>query len=80
LFKCGPPVRQLEKYKYWGERLAVIKEAYDEAHPETLMQWLHDRRSAEWWGVWTAIFLTIFFGLVQSIEGAIQVFKAYRPS
>jgi hypothetical protein len=27
-----------------------------------------------------AIGLTLFFGLVQSIEGAVQVYKAYHPA
>lgn len=76
--------RQIEKFEYWHDRLIVLKQAFDQSRPSTLSQWWHDRRNGvQWYTFWVAIlvlFLTIFFGLVQSIEGALQVYKAFHPS
>ncbi|KAK5658488.1 hypothetical protein OQA88_1878 [Cercophora sp. LCS_1] len=74
--------RQVEKFLYWRDRLVVLKQAYDEARPLTIGQWWHDRRNGvQWYTFWVALwvlFLTIFFGLVQSIEGAMQVYAAFH--
>jgi hypothetical protein len=76
--------RQIENFEFWHDRLVILKHAYDESRPATLSQWWHDRRNGvQWYTFWVAIvilFLTIFFGMVQSIEGAIQVYKAYHPT
>ena len=40
------------------------------------------KRGDHWLNSWTAIVaigLTLFFRLVQSVEGAVQVYKAYHP-
>lgn len=62
----------------------MLKQAYDDATPGALPQWWYDRRDGVTWSTfWIAVVvlvLTVFFGLVQSIEGAIQVYKAYSPS
>ncbi|KAK1761039.1 hypothetical protein QBC47DRAFT_368919 [Echria macrotheca] len=75
--------RQAEKFMYWRDRLVVLKQAYDEARPLTIGQWWHDRRNGvQWYTFWVALwvlFLTILFGLVQSIEGAMQVYAAFHP-
>ena len=72
--------RSPEKYKYWGQRLITIKMAYDASEPKNLGQWWHDRRRrVEWYTFWVAVlvvFLTILFGLVQSITGVMQVYYA----
>jgi hypothetical protein len=38
----------------------------------------------QWYNFWLAVALivgmTFFFGVIQSVEGAMQVYKAYRPS
>jgi hypothetical protein len=87
LTKCGylkTGKRQFENFKFWHDRLVILKQVFDESHPSTFKQWWHDRRNGvQWYTFWVAIvilFLTIFFGLVQSIEGALQVYKAYHPS
>lgn len=76
--------RQVQNFKFWRDRLVILKQAYDEATPSTLSQWWHDRRNGvQWYTFWVAVLvltLTIFFGLIQSIEGALQVYKAYYPS
>ncbi|CAF9943768.1 MAG: hypothetical protein ALECFALPRED_001220 [Alectoria fallacina] len=72
--------RSPEKYKFWGQRLITIKMAYDASEPKNLGQWWHDRRRrVEWYTFWVAVlvvFLTIVFGLVQSITGVMQVYYA----
>ena len=80
----GHPSRRLERFKFWRDRLGMLREAVDEATPpsKALLKALRDRKKGDrWLNSWVAIVaigLTLFFGLVQSIEGAIQVFKAYH--
>jgi hypothetical protein len=75
------PPRQIEDYKYWRDRLVELKEAYDSEGPRTPLQWWYDRRDGmQWYAIWVAVFFTVLFGLIQSIEGAIQIYKAFRPS
>lgn len=75
--------RQIEKFTYWHDRLVILKQVFDESRPRALRQWWHDRRNGvQWYTFWVAILvflLTVFFGLVQSIEGALQVYKAFNP-
>ncbi|KAF1963554.1 hypothetical protein CC80DRAFT_587938 [Byssothecium circinans] len=85
--KCGylrADDRKIEHFKYWHDRLVILKQVFDESRPSTLSQWWKDRRNGvQWYTFWVAILvliLTIFFGLVQSIEGALQVYKAYHPT
>lgn len=76
--------RQVEGFSYWHDRLVVLKQVYDESRPRTISQWWHDRRNGvQWYTFWVAILvlsLTVFFGLVQSIEGALQVYAAFHPA
>jgi hypothetical protein len=76
--------RQIERFHFWHDRLIMLKQAFDQSRPANISQWWFDRRNgAQWYTFWVAIwvlFLTIFFGMVQSIEGALQVYKAYHPS
>ncbi|KAK4443851.1 hypothetical protein QBC34DRAFT_488186 [Podospora aff. communis PSN243] len=61
--------------RYHKERL------YDQAKPRTLRQWWNDRREgSQWYALWVAVGFTVFFGLVQSIEGALQAYKSYHPT
>ncbi|KAH7085946.1 hypothetical protein BKA63DRAFT_529471 [Paraphoma chrysanthemicola] len=76
--------RQIEAFKFWHDRLIILKQAFDESRPAKLSQWWYDRRDGYlWYTFWVAVFvlfLTVFFGMVQSIEGALQVYKAYHPT
>ncbi|EME79502.1 uncharacterized protein MYCFIDRAFT_110781, partial [Pseudocercospora fijiensis CIRAD86] len=76
--------RRIENFHYWRERLCILKQVFDEAEPSTLSQWWYDRRKGpQWYTFWVAVavlILTVFFGVIQSIEGALQVYKAYHPS
>jgi hypothetical protein len=85
IIKCGhlrASDRQIENFTFWHDRLVVLKQVFDQAHPSTFSQWWYDRRNGvQWYTFWVAIFIlavTIFFGLVQSIEGAMQVYKAFH--
>ncbi|KAJ9130001.1 hypothetical protein NKR23_g12384 [Pleurostoma richardsiae] len=81
VLKSGSIERRLSKYTYWRDRLVDLKEEFDSSEPQTLSQWLYGgRRDAQWWAVWIAVFFTVLFGLIQSIEGALQVYKAFVPS
>ncbi len=72
--------RNMQKFNYWRDRLIILKEAYDEHEPRGLLQhWYDDRRPGRWWAFWIAI-LIFWFGVIQCIEGAMQVYKAYYPS
>ena len=78
-----PRSRTLEKYRYWNECLRIIIKAY-ESEPKTLPQWWHDRRNkVQWYTFWIAVLvllLTIVFGLIQSITGAIQAYYASQAA
>jgi hypothetical protein len=75
--------RQIKNFWYWHDRLVILKELYDEARPSTLSQWWYDRRNGvQWYTFWVALWvliLTIIFGFVQCIEGALQVYKTFNP-
>jgi hypothetical protein len=85
-FKRGHAFRRLDNYNFWRDRLGALKDAFDEATPpsKALLKALSDRKQGDrWLNSWVAtiaIGLTLFFGLVQSVEGAVQVWKAYHPS
>ncbi|RMZ71089.1 fad-type 2 [Pyrenophora seminiperda CCB06] len=74
--------RQIETFTYWHDRLVVLKQVFDEATPRTLSQWWHDARNGvQWYTFWVAILvvaLTLFFGFIQSVEGALQVYSGFK--
>ncbi|KAK0638644.1 hypothetical protein B0T16DRAFT_336850 [Cercophora newfieldiana] len=85
LTKCGSlraEERRFECFSFWRDRLVILKEAYDESRPKTLLQWWFDRRNGEqWFTFWIAVLVfavAITFGLIQSIEGALQVYLSYK--
>jgi hypothetical protein len=76
--------RQIENFCFWHDRLGILKQVFDEAEPSTIAQWWCDRRRrVQWYTFWvaaTVLTLTIFFGMIQCIEGGLQVYKTYYPS
>ncbi|KAI1366708.1 hypothetical protein F5Y08DRAFT_124694 [Xylaria arbuscula] len=67
------------RYPYWQDKLLAIEDAFEKSRPRTLAQWWYDTRDTQrWWGFWlavTSIFLTVLFGLLQSITAIMQVVK-----
>jgi hypothetical protein len=68
VIKCGclrADDRQFEHFKYWRDRLVILKQVFDESRLSTLSQWWNDRRNGpQWYTFWVAILvliLTIFF-------------------
>lgn len=85
LGRCGSlrtSERRLENFNYWHDRLIILKQAFDESSPRNISQWWFDRRNGvQWYTFWIAILVfvvTIFFGIVQSFEGALQVYLSYK--
>jgi len=83
--RCGflrSQERRIERFSFWHDRLIVLKQAFDESSPRGLQQWWNDRRnSVQWSTFWVAILvfvMTVFFGLVQSIEGGMQVYLSWK--
>ncbi|KAI8624665.1 hypothetical protein F5Y19DRAFT_307294 [Xylariaceae sp. FL1651] len=78
----GTHERRFENFNYWNNRLVILKQALDESRPRTMSQWWHDRRNGvQWYTFWVAILVflvTIFFGIVQSLEGALQVYLSWK--
>ncbi|KAI1122257.1 hypothetical protein F5Y10DRAFT_254496 [Nemania abortiva] len=76
--------RQIERFTFWRDRLIILKQVYDDAKPRTMQQWWYDRRNGErWFTFWVAVLvlvITITLGLIQCIESALQVYKAYYPT
>ena len=76
--------RDIGHFHFWRERLGDLSLFYDDARPHGIRGLWKDRRKRDqWFNSWVgivAIALAVFFGLVQSIEGGIQVYKAYHPS
>ncbi|KAI3335415.1 hypothetical protein F4824DRAFT_489607 [Ustulina deusta] len=77
----APPAMNKSRYPYWQDKLLAIEETFEKSKPRSFLQWWHDTRDMQqWWGFWllvTGIFLTVMFGLIQSVTGIIQVL---RPS
>lgn len=76
--------RQIERFRFWHERIVALKQVFDDVEPSTISQWWFDtRRRVQWYTFWTAVvvvMLTLVFGVVQCVEGGLQVYKAYNPS
>jgi hypothetical protein len=76
--------RDIGNFKYWHDRLVILKEGFDSTEPRPVGQWWFDKRKrVQWYTFWiaaTVLVLTVFFGLVQSIEGGIQAYAALHPT
>ncbi|KAK3360490.1 hypothetical protein B0T25DRAFT_496399 [Lasiosphaeria hispida] len=73
---------RMEHFSFRHDCLVILKQAFDESIPRGLRQWWNNRRnSVEWYTFWVAILvfaMTVFFGLVQSVEGAFQVYLSWK--
>jgi hypothetical protein len=67
--------RRLENFQYWGDRISILKQAFDDSKPKTVSQWWHDdRKRVQRYTFWIAalvLLLTIVFGFVQSLAGVV---------
>lgn len=74
--------RQIESFKFWRDRLVTLKQVFDEAQPKTISQWWNDgRNGVQWYTFWVAVLvlvLTVLFGFIQSVEGALQVYASFK--
>ncbi|KAE9365862.1 hypothetical protein N431DRAFT_418724 [Stipitochalara longipes BDJ] len=74
--------RQIDHFKFWHDKLVVLKQYFDDSQPRTIKQWwFDDRKRVQWF--WVAIVLvvcTVLFGIIQCLEGGWQIYKAYYPS
>ena len=76
--------RRAANFTFWRDELLTLKDKFDQPRPTSMAQFWYDRRNkVQWYTFWIAVLvlcLTIFFGVVQSVEGALQVYKAYHPT
>ncbi|KAK0627397.1 hypothetical protein B0T14DRAFT_535243 [Immersiella caudata] len=76
--------RQIERFVFGRDRLVILNQAYDDATPKTIPQWWHDRRnSVQWYAFWVAVLVfvvTTSLGVIQCIEGALQVYMSYKTA
>jgi hypothetical protein len=74
--------RQLKNFKYWKDRLVILKQAFDESEPHTLSQWWYDdRKRVQWYTFWVAalvLMLTVIFGLLQTGIGIVQAWASVQ--
>ncbi|KAF2034253.1 hypothetical protein EK21DRAFT_97692 [Setomelanomma holmii] len=42
--KLRPDDRQIETFRFWHDRLIILKQTFDESRPTKLSQWWYDRR------------------------------------
>ncbi|KAH9205446.1 hypothetical protein DL95DRAFT_317560, partial [Leptodontidium sp. 2 PMI_412] len=68
--------RRLENFKYWGLRLAILKQAVDDSEPKNFWHGRRDhRKKVQWYKFWIAVLvlvLIVVFGLIQSVAGVVQ--------
>jgi hypothetical protein len=78
----GTEDRQIDCFRFWRDRLVILKQAYDEATPRTFSQWWYDgRNGVQWSTFWVAILvliITTLLGIIQCVEGALQVYKSFH--
>jgi hypothetical protein len=74
--------RQIDKFRYWRDRLVVLKQAFDVSEPHKLSLWWHDdRKKVQWYTFWIAalvLVLTIVFGLIQSAAAVVQAWASVK--
>ena len=72
--------RRIENFDFWRERLVLLERTFDDAEPKNLSQlWFDDRKKTQWFTFWVAVlvfFLTLFFGVVQSVAGLVQAWAS----
>jgi hypothetical protein len=74
--------RQINNFKYWRDRLVILKQAFDDSEPRTVSQWWYDdRKRVQWYTFWVAalvLILTVVFGFIQTASGIIQAWASVQ--
>lgn len=74
--------RHTNSFRYWKDRITLLKETFDESEPRSVSHWWHDdRKKVQWWTFWIAalvLLLTIIFGLIQSVTGVVSAWAAVK--
>jgi hypothetical protein len=83
--RCGhlsPHIRRIESFRYWRDRLTIVKQAFDDPELHTISQWWYDKRNrVQWYTFWIAaivLLLTIIFGILQSVTAVVQAWAAVK--
>ncbi|KAM0257328.1 hypothetical protein ACHAQJ_004415 [Trichoderma viride] len=76
--------RRFDRFNYWHDQLVILKQAFDESSPRSISNWWYDTRDGvRWYTFWVAILVfavSAIFGIVQIVEGALQVYLAYKSA
>ncbi|KAF3761980.1 hypothetical protein M406DRAFT_265359 [Cryphonectria parasitica EP155] len=81
VLSCDQRHRDIEDFQYWHDPLVTLLQRFE--HPRHInlrRAWFDRRDGAHWYSLWAAITLTVFFGLLQSIEGGIQTYRSYMSN
>ncbi|KAL9127056.1 MAG: hypothetical protein Q9217_004000 [Psora testacea] len=74
--------RQIGRFTYWRDRVVLLKRTFDDTEPRTISQLYHDdRKKTQWFTFWVAVlvfFVTIFFGVIQSVASIIQAWASVK--
>ena len=72
--------RSIDEFRYWRQRLVILKRTFDEAEPKTVRQlWYDDRKKTQWFTFWVAVLvfvMTVFFGVIQSVGTWVQAWAS----
>lgn len=65
-----------------GDRVSILKQAFDDSEPKSISQWWYDdRKRVQWYTFWIAalvLLLTVIFGLVQSVASVVQAWASVK--
>jgi hypothetical protein len=68
VIKCGhlrAEKMQIENFKFWHDRLIILKQVFDQSRPSTLAQWWFDRRNGVQWYVFPLVPIGIYAKCLQ---------------
>lgn len=78
----GSSARRTTHFPHWGDRISILKQAFDESEPRTLAQWWHDdRKRVQWYTFWVAILallLTVTLGILQCAASIVQAWASVK--
>jgi len=76
------PSRVLSDYRFYGSRLDLLNSVFESGKSANIRQLFWDRRNKQqWYTLWIAVavfILTVFFGIVQSVTGIMQVYASFK--